>query len=148
MSEVKIEKPNYKKSESDALRILQEFNYYEPPVDPIDIAKKMGIDVKMVVFDSNDVSGMYDYEKRIIYVNNNELPTRKLFTVAHELGHVIMHDDYVKNNTEYKILRRSPHDNDPIELEADAFAANLMMPRYMIKTKLGEQLIRKIYLKL
>jgi Zn-dependent peptidase ImmA (M78 family) len=124
-------KPNYKKSEQEALRLLYEFNYKEPPVDPIDIAKQMGIHVKMVTFDRNDVSGMYNYEQRTIYVNNNEIPTRKLFTVAHELGHAIMHDEYVRSK-DYKILLRSSYDKDLVECEADAFAANLMMPRFMI----------------
>lgn len=59
-----------------------------------------------------------------------------IFTIAHELGHYIMHKDYAASN-EYKTLPR--HDNyaenakPAVEREADAFAANLLMPAKLVR---------------
>jgi Zn-dependent peptidase ImmA (M78 family) len=126
-------KPDYKRAEREALSLLKKMGYYLPPVNPIEIAKKLGIEVREVIFEGrDDVSGMYDYNKNTIYCNKKDAATRQLFTIAHELGHYILHEEYIKNDTEYKVLLRSPHDGDKYELEADAFAANLMMPKFMI----------------
>jgi Zn-dependent peptidase ImmA (M78 family) len=126
-------KPDYKRAEWEALRILHNMGYEYPPVNPIKIAESLGITVKCVGFSDMDyISGMYDYEKNTIYYNHKDAPTRQLFTVAHELGHFTLHKDYIEDDNKYKLLLRSPHDGDKYELEADAFAANLMMPKFMI----------------
>ncbi len=127
------DKPDYKRAEREALRLLYKMGYDEPPVNPMQIAEQLGIEVKAADFrDRDDVSGMYDFEKNAIYYNHKDLITRQAFTIAHELGHIMLHKEYVKNNKEYKVLLRSPHQGDKYELEADAFAANLMMPRFML----------------
>ena len=124
-------KPDYKHAEREALDILHQMGYEEPPINPVEIAKKLGFEVLEAIFERDDVSGMYDYEKKTIYYNHKDAPTRQLFTVAHELGHILLHKEYVSSK-EYRVLLRSPHKDDKYELEADAFAANLMMPKFMI----------------
>ncbi len=123
-------KPDYKRAEREALNILYQMGYDEPPVNPIKIAESLGFEVEEAIL-KDDVSGMYDYETKTIYYNHNDAPTRQAFTVAHELGHILLHQEYVSSK-EYKVLLRSPHKDDKYELEADAFAANLMMPQFML----------------
>ena len=49
----------------------------------------------------------------IIYINKNLTPDRYRFTLAHELGHLVMHE----------------HHNEQMEEEADSFASELLLPK-------------------
>lgn len=61
-----------------------------------------------------------------IAVNSNLKRNRKNFTIAHEIGHIEMHLDYVDNI--YFDTNCFSQDNQ-IEKEANAFAAGLLVPR-------------------
>lgn len=126
---------DYNKAESEALRILKEFGVKGPPIDPEEIAEKMGVDVVYAKFrppHDEEISGYieFDPEPRII-VNSKIHPNRKTFTIAHELAHYIMHDKYARSG-DYRVLpRRNEYNGSKPdeEREADAFAANLLVPR-------------------
>ena len=77
--------------------------------------------------DAAKVSGMIDYSARKIFVNASESLARQRFTLAHELGHAVLHE-----NTGSKIVDfRADLDNPAPGKESDAnqFAAALLMPR-------------------
>lgn len=61
----------------------------------------------------------------MIFVNRTKPMDRLRFSIAHELGHLVMH-------------RKVP--NDDMEKEADAFAAEFLMPEAGIKTQLPRSL--------
>jgi Zn-dependent peptidase ImmA (M78 family) len=129
---------NFKNAQREAEKLIREFEYIKPPINPIEIARAIGVDVKFVVFDDPEinekVSGFFDFDENAIYVNEREIPTRQTFTIAHELGHKILHEDYI-NSSDYKVLLRQAEmtgKKDPKEQEADAFAANLLVPRFLI----------------
>lgn len=130
-------RPNYRHAQAEAIRLLEESGITEPPVNPVKIAKELvGIRVDFVTFtaDSNNVSGFYDPQENVIVVNSEEYPLRQTFTVAHELGHKILHDEWAKSS-DYKVLLRDSEGSDQQdfrEKEANAFAANLLMPRFMM----------------
>jgi Zn-dependent peptidase ImmA (M78 family) len=131
-----IQRPDYKRAECEARKLLQEAGFSEPPVDPVLIAKSLGVKVSFVVFNGDsdrNVSGFYDCESDEIVVNKHEWPLRQTFTVAHELGHKVLHEEWARSDN-YRVLLRDPSnlDRDPIEQEANAFAANLLMPRDMM----------------
>jgi Zn-dependent peptidase ImmA (M78 family) len=135
-SAFKIEKPNYRRAEHEALQLLQENGLSEPPIDPVLIAQGLGLTVSFVRFDGDSdqtVSGYYDCETNAIVVNKQESPLRQTFTVAHELGHKVLHQEWARSDN-YRVLLRDPSkvEWNPIELEANAFAANLLMPRAMM----------------
>ena len=81
--------------------------------------------------EARDISGFFDYEERRIYVNRDEPALRQTFTVAHELGHKILHPDWVATD-DYRVYRRGNQVQDEHETEANAFAASLLMPRFMM----------------
>lgn len=56
-------------------------------------------------------------------------PGQKRFVVAHELGHVLLHP-YVRQIDEVKIAQASnwSHNQEPEEIEANLFAAEILMP--------------------
>lgn len=130
--------PDYKKAQSKALEILKDFGYTSPPIDPVKISRELGVRVYFADFSGEDdkISGFFYAEKNEIYVNKHEYPPRMNFTVAHELGHKLLHEDWLKSS-EYQALMRSDLINkaneDPKEREANTFAAHLLVPRAILK---------------
>jgi Zn-dependent peptidase ImmA (M78 family) len=112
-----------------------------PPIPVEDIAEHFlgyAIDVTNEgLFSDPEFLGGIDFQTKRIYVNASivEHDGRYSFTVAHEIGHHILHrDHYLKLSTELEqeILCREESDKPQIELEADRFAAALLMPHDLI----------------
>lgn len=133
-----------------AAALLAQFGFQAPPVDPVQIARELGFAVHFVQFKdrSSTISGFYDAEERAIYVNRDEYPLRQTFTIAHELGHALLHQEWAASE-EYKILRRDQEPNgDPMEQEANVFAAHLLVPRFMLdqyKDRLDPPKLSKLF---
>lgn len=114
--------------------ILREYN--KPfPVDVIEIAKSYGLEVLEGNFDRPDVSGMLDMstDKPQIIVAAGDSFVRKRFSIAHEFGHFVLHyQGKAPENGKQQMV--SYRDNvskmgfDVKEMEANFFAANLLMP--------------------
>jgi Zn-dependent peptidase ImmA (M78 family) len=60
-----------------------------------------------------------------IWVRSGDAPHRQRFTIAHELGHLLLHEA----GAEY---RDDTFRGTPKEYEANAFAADLLMPLWML----------------
>jgi hypothetical protein len=90
-----LEKPNYARVRREVRHLHEEFGVTAPPVDPVRIARGIGVTVYFVIFetDKQNISGFFDYEERAIFVNRDEYPLRQTFTIAHELGHKILHEE-------------------------------------------------------
>ena len=128
--------PDYRRAENAALELLNRAGVYHPPVNPIEIAGLVGVNVRFVRFSgaSEGVSGLFNFRENAIYVNNDDAGKRQTFTIAHELGHKVLHEDWAETDA-YKVLWRDlrRQSNDRRETEANAFAASLLMPREMVK---------------
>lgn len=67
----------------------------------------------------------------IIFYDESKLPERTRFTLAHELGHIILGSGFKQTQTGMLITTRNsePSENDsPEETEANMFAARLLAP--------------------
>lgn len=92
----------------------------------------------------HDISGVLikeDDGKWTIIVNQEDSQTRKLFTIAHELGHYFLHKEKQNKFIESQFVQNSwarseVTKHEDIEIEANEFAANLIMP----KSKIDETL--------
>ena len=116
--------------------MLEEFGVIAPPVPVMDIAKDLGIKVITQRYPDDNVSGFYMRQgaERVIGVNQSHAPNRRRFTVAHELGHVLLtaHDDL---HIDRSLMLRDPlshQGTDWREVEANLFAAELLLPRDMV----------------
>ena len=107
-----------------------------PKVNPTTIAAKLGVSVKNMSFANDKISGLLKKKdstgKPIIVVNENHPEPRKRFTIAHELGHYILHASsplYV-DDVSYSYFRNeeSSQANKIQEMQANRFAAELLMP--------------------
>lgn len=118
----------------EAKRILDEFGFSAPPIDPVTIARELGVKVSFVSFPKHpNVSGFYDAQDDAIYIAKGEYPKRQTFTIAHELGHRLLHREWAASN-DYRVMLRdqSLMVLDEKEQEANAFAAHLLVPRDML----------------
>ena len=116
---------NYKKSRDLSWEILIKNNVSSLPVNIIELCRNMNITVKYYISsDDNDGQSMILRGKPIIFVNRNCNLQRQRFTVAHELGHILL-----GHVGKYKLVNREPSPNDnPIEHEANIFASRLLAP--------------------
>jgi predicted transcriptional regulator len=75
-----------------------------------------------------------------IYLNRFETEQRKRFTMAHELGHFIKHrDKYAQSGTiMYDQIFFRDENTNPMEREANKFAAELLMPKATFDTLIQE----------
>ncbi|MCT4617579.1 MAG: ImmA/IrrE family metallo-endopeptidase [Candidatus Gracilibacteria bacterium] len=118
-----------------ALEILEQYNITKPPVDITKILNDLGLNLEEMEFPESvdNISGMLDIENKTIFINKNDADTRKAFTVAHELGHYVMHQQELAQNDSYAIVYRKENKNrDIIERQADQFAAHLLAPKFLL----------------
>lgn len=116
------------------------------PISPEEIIKKIDdlvIEPKEL---PDNISGKvgYDWGKRkyVITVNENHHENRQRFTIAHELGHYALgHGE--KTDTLY---RDSALESSPDEVEANAFAAEILMPKAVINHLVFNQNISDVRL--
>ena len=108
------------------------------PVPVFDLPKLLGIKLNLAFLGSN-VSGMIEKSGKTFTLTVNALDpeTRQRFTLAHELGHYMLHrhlfGDGLDDDRAYRSTDVGKYHNTQIgieqEREANRFAANLLMPR-------------------
>ena len=110
------------------------------PVDPIALAKMNDIDVKLAGFKEPGVAGAIIKENGhvTIFANKDDLYSQQRFTVAHELGHYYIHLLSENNKGIVDFHRTIDNDDEnPIEDQANKFAAALLMDGILIKNIWG-----------
>lgn len=112
----------------DADAVLSHFGILEPPVPVVQMAKEMGIRVYVVPSPSWDGQARATEEKAEIWIDSKIGPQRARFTIAHEIGHLLLHDLGVR----FRDITTQRRLWDPREAEANRFAADLLMPRWML----------------
>ncbi len=117
-----------------AEKLLDAMNIPYPPVSPASVAEKLGIPVFEWDF-ANEISGMCVVEDNHvgIGVNLNHPNVRQRFTIAHELGHFICHEDGSNLFLDFIDTDFPKHvyeaKEQTLETQANQFAANLLMPK-------------------
>lgn len=116
--------------------------YSAPPIPVIEIAESNGVDVVFATFGehTNSVAGLCDFQVARLYVNKEDIPERQYFTIAHELGHWVLHRNiFIAHPERYPVLPRFqlPSKSDPLEQEANCFAAHLLVPERLLKPVIG-----------
>jgi Zn-dependent peptidase ImmA (M78 family) len=125
-------------ADADLLR-EENFQNTSPPVDVYGIANNNGLEVIEKVFppEQSDIAGFVTMQdgRGKLYVNLSDTPNRRRFTVAHELGHWRLHKEELMTNPNRAILFRiaiGKLNQDPLERDANIYAANLLVPLDML----------------
>ena len=136
------------KSKRKAAEILAEWRQTKPPIDVDFLAEKVGVNLVYDELD-DDVSGILVKKKGKVFlaVNSNHHPNRQRFSIAHELGHYFLHLNsssavFIDKTVYYRNVD-STSGKYQQEIEANAFAADLLMPKDMLEKELekfGEEL--------
>ncbi|WPB86927.1 ImmA/IrrE family metallo-endopeptidase [Sediminicoccus rosea] len=107
------------------------------PVDLDAMARALGVEVRRDQNLPENVSGKIERRRAgvVATINASHLANRQRFTLAHELAHRILHSDLIGDGITDDGLYRSSLSDD-IERQANAFAAELLMPA---------RLVRKLY---
>jgi Zn-dependent peptidase ImmA (M78 family) len=130
-----------------ARRLLAQQGVTSAPV-PIDrIARTLGVRVEYAPLE-NELSGLAHVQDGLAIVGINSLhaPNRQRFTLAHELAHVCLHREHLEQgvHVDRGSLRRdalASEGVDPREIQANAFAAELLMPQFLLTEFLGDRTI-------
>lgn len=137
-------KPRYSLARRRARQLLEKAKVERPPIPLEQLAALCDAAIRYEPFEG-ELSGMAHRRKGgrgLIGVNSLHAPTRQRFTIAHEIGHLLLHDDEEVHIDEKRTLGRrdelSSQAIDPREIEANQFAAELLMPEALIKKSVND----------
>lgn len=125
---------NYKNSRDAAWQILIHNKISSLPVSVSKICERENIRlltyregapiIEQARLENNVIGNDAFSMRRMVFYDDTKPPSRQRFSIAHEIGHIILH-----NPTSATVLNRemSPND-DPLESEANIFASRLLAP--------------------
>jgi len=126
-------------------RALKKCGVTKSPIDVEAVARGLGAVVRYSPFEG-ELAGMLVRSEGppVIGVNSIHPPNRQRFTIAHECGHLLLHKAEVHVDRQLHVHRRDEMSSlavDPDEIEANRFAAELLIPYEMIMADLkGRQI--------
>lgn len=126
-----------KRIQTMVTELLNDHHVSKPPIPIERIARSLGLLIRFEPLDS-DLSGFLyrDGDQGVVGVNSSHPKTRKRFTIAHEIGHFLLHQAE-KFHVDRQVFVRfrdnlSSQGIDEEEMEANLFAAEILMPRSSI----------------
>ena len=112
-----------------------------PPVRVGDIARSMGARIVLEALET-DLSGVLHVVDGtpLIAVNSAQSGARQRFTVAHELGHFVLHgpQTFVDRRFVFRRDQKAATGTDREEIQANMFAAEILMPRDWLLRDAGD----------
>jgi len=126
--------------EQKTITLLEENYLMSAPVNVEKLARKLGFELSEADLEP-EISGFLisKNNKQAIVINSNHHENRKRFSIAHEFAHGILHDknrEISLDSNKTSFFFRDQHSSNalnPIEIEANEFAAKLLMPEKLIK---------------
>ena len=110
------------------------------PVEVVKIANKLGYQVFRLQKDERPgIAGKVDHDKKSIFVKPSDPVQRQRFTIAHEIGHILLHRNggkpsHFRDDDEIAV---AVYSDSTEETEANRFAAMLLMPESEFKKVWG-----------
>ena len=131
-----------RQNEMKARELLRKFKVLAPPVPVEEIARGEGAQIARHRFEGWE-SGfiLRDGRQTIIGVNTRTSRRRQRFTIAHEIGHLLLHEGTLIVDHAVRVNWRdegSGMATDTEEIQANTFAAELLMPRELVINSLEE----------
>jgi Zn-dependent peptidase ImmA (M78 family) len=122
--------------ELKALEVLRHASALRVPVPIQNVVDYLGLSLEAAEL-GDDVSGVLVVSGRsgAIGFNASQAPVRQRFTIAHECGHFVLHADQGNLFIDAKVYqrnRRSETGEDKREIQANQFAAALLMPKELL----------------
>ncbi len=104
-----------------------------------DVLEKHGVFVFKDAFKDEDCSGFCLYDKvfPVIYINNSQAKIRQIFTLFHELAHLLFRTGGIDLRHDY--VRNLKGDNRRVEIFCNKFAGEFLVPTENIKPLVHNQ---------
>jgi Zn-dependent peptidase ImmA (M78 family) len=119
-------------------RLLEEHSIKKPAI-PVEKLVH-GLDIRLINESlPEEISGILDLRnKPIIMINSGHHLNRQRFSIAHEIGHFILHKPQGIHVDKQSYFRsaKSSENLEEYEIDANKFAAALLMPEEMISKEL------------
>ncbi len=107
------------------------------PIEVVQLAKRLGLRVFNAPW-PDSVSGKIQRDPKhggdsgfAIFVNQTHSHVRRRFTIAHEIGHYVLHESQIGDGIFDDALYRSGLSN-AVEAQANRMAADILMPRPLL----------------
>ncbi len=127
----------------EAFAIIRQFQV-APPVKVVSLARALGAEVYRTKEWPDEVSGMICKDRKrggsrefVIYVNAAHHVNRRRFTIAHEIAHIVLHEDLVGNGITTDGLYRSGF-SSLVETRANKLAADILMPVHLVDAEIAQ----------
>jgi Zn-dependent peptidase ImmA (M78 family) len=114
-----------------AAKLLEQLRITEPPVNVEDVAARVGLRVEHKRL-LDGLSGRLLRERMVVEVNSTHARNRKRFTIAHEIGHLLLKHSNVVCAADRWTAADPRRVN---ERQANAFASELLMPELWIRAR-------------
>jgi Zn-dependent peptidase ImmA (M78 family) len=129
-------RPRYTLARRKAAGLIQQAGINRPPVPVERLAELAGATLRYEPFDGQLSGLLYQSsDGSIIGVNSLHAPVRQRFSIAHEIGHLLLHEPQLQIDDHAFVVFRDPESSkasDPHEIEANQFAAALLMPESLL----------------
>jgi Zn-dependent peptidase ImmA (M78 family) len=136
-----------RKIEGIVKELLVKNGIKEAPVPVTRIAKACGARISSNPLEGELSGFLYRRNKQaVIGVNTQHAPVRQNFTIAHELGHFLLHDheEQIHVDHEFRVRFRrnalSSEGTNQAEREANFFAASLLMPTEFLEDDIEDEI--------
>lgn len=120
-------------------KIFQAENFSSPPIDAEKLAEfHFGLNFDCLPLENTNILAELSVAQKTIYINEaraddfNANIGLKNFTIAHELGHWVLHKHLIGERSK------------KIEREADLFAVYLLMPEQMVRAEFAKLNSRRL----
>lgn len=120
--------------ENSASELLKKVGIYSIPVNLESITNHLGLNVVRKDFSSDGLSAVLFRKERKVAINSIHGKERQRFSLAHEIGHYVLHEN--QNDFIDPVFKRENmvlQKNKSTEMEANQFAAALLMPEIFLK---------------
>ena len=139
----------FERIETKAESLLKKADAFFTPTNLIQILEYLGLKLDERPLE-DEYSGLLILGKKpaVVVINSRHSKARKRFTIAHEVGHYVLHKSVEKETypvfvDKVKVYFRNNNDEGEYydhgkEMEANAFAAEILMPKRLLKEYIEE----------
>lgn len=142
---------NARRAEVGANKLLADHGIAAPPVPVEEICERLGLEIvhEALPHDTSSVLIRQPNGRQVIGVNARHSTRRQRFSVAHELGHALLHVSDASSHGEAVVSRPleilfrdgvASQGTNKIEVAANSFAAALLMPADLVRSRFRRRL--------
>ena len=125
--------------EQSVRRLLDQHGINSPPIPVERLVRTFDVEFRCESFPNRKIRGFFiqnspAHKNGVIFVNSSNPQTIQRYTLAHEIGHLLLTRKEVHIDRGWQVNSRGidAATHDPEEIKADLFAAELLMPRHML----------------